>query len=1679
MYDFRSIIPQFHTTLKYCHRRVGVDPYSIVLAFKARKLADKLFLLFISKANFTGIWIPAFEGITLGEICSLRLKKTVLFISISLQILQPTLVLANPAFDQLPTGGQVVAGQASISHNGTDMNISQTSNRAAINWQSFDIGSNATVNFQQPSSSSVALNRVLDGNPSQIFGHLNANGQVFVTNNAGVYFSPTSSVNVGGLVATTNNISDTDFINNVNNFTRDGATGSVINDGSINANIGGYIALLAPEVRNNGVIIAQMGTVALAAGEAYTLQFNGQGGLSDITVTKSTIASLVENSQAIRAPGGLIILSAQAANHLQGGVVKNSGTIEAGGMVNDGGVVRLVASDSIELGGNINVDAKTDSNGKGGNVTAIASLDNSDSTIEVSGQISAHGGTTGGDGGFVETSASNVQFGEGVFIDTTAPAGKTGNWLIDPYDYTIDATAASNIATALNTSNVEVTTSANTASYGSTGSGTGNITVSSAINSASTNGLTLTAANAITVSATITTGSLILTGPGGITLNNNLTTTTDMTLNGNVTLGADITLTSGISNTYTSDTTYTVAAGVTSLTATLVGGVGGRGGNDGGHQGGDVDTGIGYVGSLTATFAVTPGQIIYIAPGSGGAHGNDSTQNNSASGGTNQFNLGNGGSSGGAGPTGSSGSGGGGGAATLITLSNTPTSSSAMLVAGGGGGAGGSGNNDACPSQCGDQNGGRYQASSMTGQTGYNSGNQGSPIDDGGGSGGGGGGLLGGLSNPSVFYVNEWTGRGANVGSSGAANGFTTTSIGTSVITSANSTNGYATLSYGGGAITINGTVNGGHALTISSPNSTISISGVVGGDAPLTSLSISGSQGISLGGGAVTTTGTQTYNGPVTLNANSNIFTTTNNTVTFAGDILKGSGVSSNLTVSTGSGAVNFNGSTGTNSTSVGAISITTTGTTSIAGSVYATSLTKSGTGITTVSGGLIQTSGSQSYADIFDLGGNATLNSTGTGDITLSKAISNSNQSNLTISANSGNVSIVGNLARGTNSIPTPIGDISVTASGTFTLGTSGTPILGEAKSLSVTAGTATIYASTSSFTTIGNLSGTGVNLTNSASFNVTNASTFTGPLSGATTLTKSGSAKLTLLGVNTYTGSTTVNAGILEIGGSGKIGNGSYNGNIAVNGTASQVRFNTSSNNTLGGTMSGTGFINTVGAGTTDITTLSHHNYYNLTTVYIVPVSSADGSSSLYGDATTTFTAYRLQTAAGGGTVITDASPTGTAVISGAPTSTSSVGSYTISYVSGITLGNERYPTPTIGNDLSWTISPRPLTVTASKVYDGSAIFSSGFSLSGMVNSDATPTLSGSASVSSINAGSYTSFASSTLSQNNSNYTLIGATIAATISRKPLNITVRKIYDGSTSFSSGFTATGMVTDDTAPTVSGTATTSGTTAGSYASFASNSLVFSNDNYTPIGGTFSVTIAARLLNIIVSKIYDGSTLFNRGFSLSGMVNGETAPLASGFANVADSTAATYNIFSNNTLSLNNPNYTLIGGTVSATITPQAPAISTIIPTTTTTTPKAEQNSAALKLPDNNTTTSSPVPKTISSTSTPSEGNGIVVSLVKEPSTEASGVISVAVPKKMVEKVDGFTFALPEKIYIPQDTATLTIKLENGNPLPSWIIFNPENKTFSATNIPSGGLPLSVLISAGGQNSTIVISEHQ
>ena len=387
---------------------------------------------------------------------------------------------AVPALSVLPTGGQVTAGQAAISQSGSAMTINQSTDKAILNWQSFDIGSQATVRFSQPAASAVALNRVLAGEASQIYGNLSANGQVYLVNPAGIVFGPGSRVDVGGLVASTLNITDADFLAGNRTFSRNNATGSITNQGQITAADGGLIALLAPTVVNEGVITARLGNVALAAGDKITLAA-GADGLLQLAIDPATLQTLIDNRQLIVADGGQVLMTSKAADALSAGVVANSGTIQARTLQEHEGRILLLADMAH------------------GEVNFSGSLDASPPPPL---PLAGEGAGERANGGFVETSAAQVRVADTACVTTLAADGQNGLWLIDPNDYTI-AVSGGNISGATLSANLAGGNVAiNTATQGTAG-GNGDIFVNDAV-SWNASILTLTAERDININAVMT-----------------------------------------------------------------------------------------------------------------------------------------------------------------------------------------------------------------------------------------------------------------------------------------------------------------------------------------------------------------------------------------------------------------------------------------------------------------------------------------------------------------------------------------------------------------------------------------------------------------------------------------------------------------------------------------------------------------------------------------------------------------------------------------------------------------------------------------------------------------------------------------------------------------------------------------------------------------------------------------------------------------------------------------------------------------------------------------------------------------------------------------------------------------------------------------------------------------------
>ncbi|MDA8112829.1 MAG: filamentous hemagglutinin N-terminal domain-containing protein, partial [Nitrospiraceae bacterium] len=387
----------------------------------------------------------------------------------------------GPIAYAMPQGGRITSGSGSIGVKGNTMTIRQKTSTLSINWNSFNIAGNQTVSFLQPGASSIALNQIGGLSPSYIYGHLLANGQIFLINPSGIVFGKGAQVNVGGLIASTLDLVNRGFSNSGTLSFSGASPGSITNNGLLKALPGGYIALLGQNVTNNGTVEAPRGAVTFGAGNRIDLDFNG-GSLVSLAVNQNTLDSITANGGLVRAEGGKILLSAGAQDSIVRSVVNNTGVLEA----------QTVAQ-------------------KNGEIVLLSGL--ASGTTNVAGTLDASA-PTGGSGGTIETSGSRVNVADNAVVTTKAANGRTGTWTLDPASFYIGANTGSASTTAGQVTNYQDISGSELgtllglnnvvidSTQGREGQ-LGNIYVNQSVAWSSTNQLTLNAVNNIEINAPI------------------------------------------------------------------------------------------------------------------------------------------------------------------------------------------------------------------------------------------------------------------------------------------------------------------------------------------------------------------------------------------------------------------------------------------------------------------------------------------------------------------------------------------------------------------------------------------------------------------------------------------------------------------------------------------------------------------------------------------------------------------------------------------------------------------------------------------------------------------------------------------------------------------------------------------------------------------------------------------------------------------------------------------------------------------------------------------------------------------------------------------------------------------------------------------------------------------------
>ncbi len=347
-----------------------------------------------------------------------------------------------------PAGGQIVGGAGNIQQAGLNTVINQSSALLAIDWNSFNLSSDERVSYIQPGIASIALNRILDQNASQIHGRIDANGHIVLVNPNGIFFGQNASLNVGGLIASGLDIDPAEFMNGNYLFSAiEDTDGKVVNSGMINASLGGSVTLLGKQVHNEGLIVANLGAVNMAAGKEAVLTFDNAG-LVGVRVTEAVLQDelgvdpAVLNNGQISAQGGRILMTGSVSREIFSSAVNTgdmqqatsvvvhedgSFTLGAGADVVNNGELDVSAADNVDAGqvvllgenvsssGAINADADQ---ADGGNIELHAN-----DTVLLTGDSVTSARSEGGAGGNIKVLANNAGLFDQAVVDVSGATG--------------------------------------------------------------------------------------------------------------------------------------------------------------------------------------------------------------------------------------------------------------------------------------------------------------------------------------------------------------------------------------------------------------------------------------------------------------------------------------------------------------------------------------------------------------------------------------------------------------------------------------------------------------------------------------------------------------------------------------------------------------------------------------------------------------------------------------------------------------------------------------------------------------------------------------------------------------------------------------------------------------------------------------------------------------------------------------------------------------------------------------------------------------------------------------------------------------------------------------------------------------------------------------------------------
>lgn len=449
----------------------------------------------------------------------------------------------------LPDSGAYTSGSGAIAQSGSTMTISQSSKNGVIQWNGFSVGQGGTVQFNN--GSGATLNRVVGGDISVIAGKVGSTGSVFLINPNGVIVSPTGQVATdGSFIASSRSTTDAQFMAGGSITLSGSSSGVVSNAGSITSK-SGNVALIGSAASNSGTISAANGVTAMIAGDNVIMKSDGSGVYvsqksvtsGDVTnsgqikaaaarleASNGNVYALAGNSDGIIQATGVATVNGEVTLVADNGAVDVAGSVNAQSADGGGGSILINGSDSVAIESTASISASGVKSSAATTAATTAATKNNGGTILIGASskgannltkalvikdgANIHAdGSGGGNGGYIETSGQGVSIGDASISaswsqDASGLYGNSGSWVTDPYDLTIDQSAANSITSAL-TGGTDVTLSTDGSSYygGTVASGSGDININGNIvppdSGVITSGLTINASRNININGEV------------------------------------------------------------------------------------------------------------------------------------------------------------------------------------------------------------------------------------------------------------------------------------------------------------------------------------------------------------------------------------------------------------------------------------------------------------------------------------------------------------------------------------------------------------------------------------------------------------------------------------------------------------------------------------------------------------------------------------------------------------------------------------------------------------------------------------------------------------------------------------------------------------------------------------------------------------------------------------------------------------------------------------------------------------------------------------------------------------------------------------------------------------------------------------------------------------------------